>query len=287
MKIMKKLQTSETTYDLFSVIIHTGSTHQGHYHAYIKDIQNEGTCFDDQFSEKRKKMVQKQLGMILMINMFIQFKKLIYKNNLVLKIVKKVHIHLFIDHKIWKNIKIFVIKKEIPEFLKEEIKLLNEKAKKDKEESDYEDTIYKMHIYIPEFFCVYGEYLYPTNYDYIRNGGETYKFIEAPKATLVKDFKQILRKKFGEDKIPEKFLLYYLERQPMMTSSDRYRFNCGIEDDEKTLLKAKHITNRIHLLAASEQTLKKKLKCMKKEKLYFVYKFILQQIMNLNQINLK
>ena len=29
-------------YDLFSVVIHSGSTHSGHYTAYIRDIDNLG-----------------------------------------------------------------------------------------------------------------------------------------------------------------------------------------------------------------------------------------------------
>lgn len=37
-----KLSENETKYDLFSVIIHGGSAYGGHYHAYIKDILNEG-----------------------------------------------------------------------------------------------------------------------------------------------------------------------------------------------------------------------------------------------------
>ena len=32
-----------TTYELFSVVIHSGSTHSGHYTAYIKDIDGLGT----------------------------------------------------------------------------------------------------------------------------------------------------------------------------------------------------------------------------------------------------
>jgi len=51
----EKLQSCDTTYDLFSVIIHVGSAHQGHYHAYIKDLQSEGKCFDDQFTGKKKR----------------------------------------------------------------------------------------------------------------------------------------------------------------------------------------------------------------------------------------
>ena len=33
----------EIIYDLFSVVIHGGSTHSGHYIAYIKDIDGLGT----------------------------------------------------------------------------------------------------------------------------------------------------------------------------------------------------------------------------------------------------
>lgn len=37
-----------TKYELFSVIIHSGSAHGGHYHAYIKDTENLGDCIVDQ-----------------------------------------------------------------------------------------------------------------------------------------------------------------------------------------------------------------------------------------------
>ncbi|XP_038044893.1 ubiquitin carboxyl-terminal hydrolase 40-like [Patiria miniata] len=40
----EKTEPSEdTVYELFSVLIHSGSTHGGHYHAYIKDIDGLGT----------------------------------------------------------------------------------------------------------------------------------------------------------------------------------------------------------------------------------------------------
>ena len=32
----------EVLYDLFSVVIHSGSTHSGHYIAYIRDVDNLG-----------------------------------------------------------------------------------------------------------------------------------------------------------------------------------------------------------------------------------------------------
>ena len=32
-----------TEYELFSVVIHRGSAHGGHYHAYIRDVDNLGT----------------------------------------------------------------------------------------------------------------------------------------------------------------------------------------------------------------------------------------------------
>jgi len=34
------ISSEYTSYELFSVIIHSGSAHGGHYHAYIKDIDN-------------------------------------------------------------------------------------------------------------------------------------------------------------------------------------------------------------------------------------------------------
>jgi hypothetical protein len=40
----------------------------------------------------------------------------------------------------------------IPEHLKKEIEEEKEKAKKEKERLEYEETIYQIHVYIPEFF---------------------------------------------------------------------------------------------------------------------------------------
>lgn len=32
----------DTTYELFSVVIHSGSTHSGHYTAFIRDVDDLG-----------------------------------------------------------------------------------------------------------------------------------------------------------------------------------------------------------------------------------------------------
>lgn len=39
---IKHAAGSDACYELFSVIIHSGSAHGGHYHAYIKDIDHLG-----------------------------------------------------------------------------------------------------------------------------------------------------------------------------------------------------------------------------------------------------
>ena len=36
-------EQEELMYDLFSVVIHSGSTHSGHYIAYIRDVDDLGT----------------------------------------------------------------------------------------------------------------------------------------------------------------------------------------------------------------------------------------------------
>eukprot|EP00057_Strongylocentrotus_purpuratus_P028769 XP_011683243.1 PREDICTED: ubiquitin carboxyl-terminal hydrolase 40 [Strongylocentrotus purpuratus] len=43
----------EALYELYSVVLHSGSTHGGHYHAYIRDVDNLGT-----WSEPHKELIQ-------------------------------------------------------------------------------------------------------------------------------------------------------------------------------------------------------------------------------------
>ncbi|XP_041478412.1 ubiquitin carboxyl-terminal hydrolase 40-like [Lytechinus variegatus] len=45
--------TDEALYELYSVVLHSGSTHGGHYHAYIRDVDNLGT-----WSEPRNELIQ-------------------------------------------------------------------------------------------------------------------------------------------------------------------------------------------------------------------------------------
>ena len=49
----------------------------------------------------------------------------------------------------------------------------------------------------------------------------------------LKDFYEEIRKKFKKDALPKNFQLYYMDRQQMMMSADRYKVNCVMsgEDD--------------------------------------------------------
>jgi hypothetical protein len=75
--------------------------------------------------------------------------------------------------------------------------------------------------------------LRPQNYDFQHDGGDTYQKVDGPKDMKLKDFYEVIRKKFKDGALPKDFQLYYMDRQQMMMSADRYKVNCVLsgEDD--------------------------------------------------------
>lgn len=57
-----KLKTSHDycTYELFSVIIHSGSAYGGHYHTYIRDVQNIGNWLNDDVKKTQENEQEEQ-----------------------------------------------------------------------------------------------------------------------------------------------------------------------------------------------------------------------------------
>lgn len=260
----KMLSEDETTYELFSVVIHVGNAYKGHFHAYIRDLLREGKLKEGQYVGNNTTSG----GDPVSIQWYDFNDKYVYPllpssiekqyGGLNSEVTETAYMLLYRrkDMSHYENL-YDGISLGIPSHLKEEMRLLNEKAAKEKKELEYEESVYKMNIYIPDFFCCSGEFLHPTNYDFSNGGGDTYKYIAAAKSMLVKDFRKSLHSHF-EGKLPEEFDLYYLDRSSYIMSSDRYRITGKNEgEDEKSLLKTRYIQNRIHLLAATERTLAK------------------------------
>ena len=164
-----QLGKDELIYELTGVVIHVGSAHKGHYHAYIKgknkkrkkkkklnfyfiDLLGEGKCKIGQFSGKPTEesyqwydFNDKYVSPITKTDLEKQYGGIEGQDESAYM--------LFYRRKNMKPYeKLCDALTTIPKHLQQSIDDEKEKVKKEKERLEYEETIYQVHVYIPEFF---------------------------------------------------------------------------------------------------------------------------------------